>query len=109
MSDAERLRQFTAILLDNAFKYVDEGGKVLVSLSSEDGRTVLSVGNSGQGIPKEEQPYIFERFYRVDNARSENGSYGLGLSIAGYLAQELEGKITVESEPGVWTTFRLLI
>lgn len=107
LSDPERLRQITAILLDNAFKYVDEAGTVMVSLYKKGNHPVIAVGNSGPGIPEGDRPHIFDRFYRVDKARSATDSHGLGLSIASYLVRELRGKLSVESDPGVWTEFLL--
>ena len=107
--DAARVRQVLTIMLDNAFKYVDEGGTIRVRVGMEGRRAVLEVGNSGPGIRAEDLPHIFERFYRCDKGRRADGSYGLGLAIAKNIVREQRGKLTVESQPGVWTCFRLVI
>lgn len=107
--DPEKIRQLAAILLDNAFKYVDEGGEVAVCLKADGRHFVFEVGNSGPGIHKEDLLHIFERFYRSDKVRHGNGSYGLGLAIAQTIAREHHGRLTAQSEEGVWTSFRLRI
>lgn len=106
-SDPDRLRQVAAILLDNAFKYVDEGGAVTVRLAQEGKRAVLEVSNTGPGIAPEDLPRVFERFYRCDRARPDDGSYGLGLFIARTIVEEHRGRLTAASEPGVRTVFRV--
>lgn len=108
-ADPEQLRQVADILLDNAFKYVNEGGAVSVCLRAEGHRGILEVSNSGPGIRPEDLPHIFERFYRCDKARPGNGSYGLGLAIAQAITQEQHGTLTAESQPGVRTVFRLTL
>ncbi len=93
------IRQLTTILLDNAFKYSDEKGTVLLRLSSHGEKKVLLVHNTGNGIPASEQKHIFERFYRSDTSRSrQSGGYGLGLSIAQSIAEAHNGHITVKSD-----------
>lgn len=106
-SDPDRLRQVAAILLDNAFKYVDEGGTVAVRLAQEGKRAVLEVSNTGPGIAPADLPRVFERFYRCDRARPDDGSYGLGLFIARTIVEEHRGQLTAASEPGVRTVFRV--
>lgn len=107
--DPDQLRQVAAILLDNAFKYVDEGGTVRVRLCQSGRRVILEVANTGPGIGPEDLPHVFERFYRCDKARPDDGSYGLGLSIARTIVEEHRGQLTAESEPGGWTRFRVLL
>lgn len=107
--DPDRLRQVAAILLDNAFKYVDGGGTVRVRLRQSGKHPVLEVANTGPGISPEDLPHVFERFYRCDKARPDDGSYGLGLSIARTIVEEHRGQITAESEPGGWTRFQVLL
>lgn len=107
--DPDRLRQVVAILLDNAFKYVDAGGTVRVRLYQNGRHAVLEVSNTGRGISSEDLPHVFERFYRCDKARPDDGSYGLGLSIAQAIVEEHRGQITAESEPEGWTRFRVIL
>jgi signal transduction histidine kinase len=106
--DEGRLRQLLLILLDNALKYTDPGGKVTVSLARADRRARLTVADTGIGIPAADRPHIFERFYRVDRAREhESGGTGLGLAIAKWIVQAHNGEIKVESELGRGTTFQI--
>jgi two-component system phosphate regulon sensor histidine kinase PhoR len=97
-------------LLDNAVRYSPEGGRVSVRLTERDGRAVLEVEDTGIGIPTRDLPRIFERFYRVDRARSrETGGTGLGLSIARHVAERHGGRIEAESELGRGSTFRVTL
>ena len=97
-------------LLDNAVRYSPEGGRVDVRLAERDGRAVLEVEDTGIGIPTRDLPRIFERFYRVDRARSrETGGTGLGLSIARHIAERHGGRIEAESELGRGSTFRVTL
>jgi signal transduction histidine kinase len=108
--DRMRIRQAAAILLDNAVKYTPEGGNVVVSVGEEDGWAGLEVSDTGIGIPKDELPLVFERFYRVDPARMQSltqSGAGLGLSIARQIARAHGGEIEAESEPGEGSTFTL--
>lgn len=99
-----KLRRLCGVLLDNALKYVNRHGTVDVSLCVENGNALLRVHNTGTPIPAEELPHLFERFYRVDRARSAGG-YGLGLSIAQSIVKAHGGKITVTSTADAGTTF----
>ncbi|MEK6190310.1 MAG: cell wall metabolism sensor histidine kinase WalK [Carnobacterium alterfunditum] len=104
--DSSRLKQILANLINNAVVYTQEGGKVEVTIKKENEYAVIKVSDNGIGIPEDEQDRIFERFYRVDKARSRNfGGTGLGLSIVKYLVENLNGFITVESKIGLGTTF----
>ncbi len=95
-------------LCDNAIKYNKAGGTVEVSISRQENRAVISVRDSGIGIPPEHQARIFERFYRVDKSRSkESGGTGLGLSIVKHAVQYLNGKIDLQSSPGEGTTVQV--
>lgn len=97
----DRLRQLLDILLDNACKYSDPGGEVLVTLKTQGkNRCILSVENQGPAIAPEELEQLFKRFYRTDSARHISGSYGLGLSIAEQIVQIHQGKIQAESREG---------
>lgn len=108
MGDSDRLKQLILNLVDNAIKYTPAGGKVMMSLSKADGWSELVVEDTGIGIPKEDLPHIFDRFYRVDKARTRaHGGSGLGLSIAKWIVEAHDGRIDVESEVGKGTTFRI--
>lgn len=107
--DPERIRQVAGILLDNAFKYCRSDGEVSLQLRQEGRHLVLEVYNTGPGIAPEDLPHIFERFYRCDKARTSNGSYGLGLAIARAAVEAAGGKISVESEYGHWSRFRVTL
>ena len=101
LGDRARLNQILYNLKDNAIKYTPDGGRISVSLSEEEEGPVWRVKDNGVGIPEEDQEHIFERFYRVDKARSrETGGTGLGLSIVKQLVVLHGGRITVNSEPG---------
>jgi signal transduction histidine kinase len=104
--DRDRVRQVATILLDNAVKYTPEGGTVTVALHDDGCAVELSVADTGVGIPTEHLPNLFERFYRVDAARSAGG-VGLGLAIARQIAEQHGGTIEVSSEVGVGSRFAL--
>ena len=108
MGDETLLRRLADILLDNAFKYTPSPGSVQLSLEQNDESAVIRVQDSGVGIAQEDQSKIFERFYRVDRARSrDQGGTGLGLAIAQWIVAQHRGSITVESRPGEGATFRV--
>ena len=93
-------------LIDNAVRYTPSGGRVDVSVSAEDGRVVLQVADTGMGIPQRDLSRVFERFYRVDRARSrETGGTGLGLAIVRHVAENHGGEVTVRSELSAGSTF----
>jgi len=106
-SDKEHVAKILSVLLDNAVKYTDSGGEVSVSLLRENRGIICAVRNSGAGIPPEDLPHVFDRFYRGDPARSSAISgYGLGLSIAKAIANQLGAKLTADSELDEYTEFR---
>jgi two-component system phosphate regulon sensor histidine kinase PhoR len=107
LADRHSLEEVFVNLLDNAIKYTPEGGKVTMSaVETTPGEIQFSVKDNGIGIPREDIPRIFERFYRVDKGRSqEMGGTGLGLSIVKHLVQAHGGKVWVESEPGKGSVF----
>lgn len=106
VADEGQLKQLVIILLDNACKYTQPGGQITMQLSQKQDKVTLSVNNTGDPIPKETLPHIFERFYRADEARVRTeGGYGLGLSIAKSIVEAHNGKITVESSEQNGTTF----
>ncbi|WP_297959847.1 cell wall metabolism sensor histidine kinase WalK [uncultured Ruminococcus sp.] len=100
----DKLRQVVNILLDNALKYSDPADKVTVALKRHSSECILSVSGLGTPLSKEDCENIFKRFYRVDQARNDGQSYGLGLSIADSIIREHNGKIWAESENG-YNTF----
>ena len=109
---ADRLvvEQVLVNLLENAVKYTDPGGQIQVRTEEKARSVRLSVVDSGIGIPDEEKARIFERFYRVDEARGRDvGGTGLGLAIVRHLVQLSEGEISVDSEPGKGSSFHILL
>ncbi|HDN79152.1 MAG TPA: ATP-binding protein, partial [Chloroflexi bacterium] len=106
MGDPDRLKQLLLNLVDNALKYTPPGGQVTLSLYNEGEWVRVDVSDTGMGIPEEELPYVFERFYRGKNARRKRGA-GLGLAIAKWIAEAHKGYLTVESEVGRGSTFSL--
>ena len=108
VGDPLRLGQVVANLLTNAVNYNRDGGSVRVELAVSSGEAVLSVADTGGGIPEEDRPHIFERFYRVDKARSRaSGGTGLGLAICKSAVESHGGTIDFETESGRGTTFRV--
>ncbi|HEV2489172.1 MAG TPA: ATP-binding protein [Candidatus Acidoferrales bacterium] len=108
--DANLLREALRNLLDNAVQYTPEGGQIEVSAAADNGLLVVTVADTGIGIPQSDQSRIFERFYRVDVARSrEVGGTGLGLSIAKHIVESHGGRIWVESEVGQGSRFHFSI
>jgi len=105
-ADEDLLLQLMLNLLDNAVKYTPDGGAIEVSCSTTADHVELAVTDTGPGIPPEHLPHIFERFYRVDQARSRSqGSAGLGLSICKWIAEAHGGSILAHSAPGEGSTF----
>jgi two-component system OmpR family sensor kinase len=108
--DRLKLRQLLLNIVDNAIKYTPDCGHVSLSLEQDDGYAKIIVKDSGIGISKEEQPKIFDRFYRVDKARTrEHGGSGLGLSIAKLIAEQHNGRIEVESDLNQGSTFSVYL
>jgi heavy metal sensor kinase len=110
VADSNALRRVIDILLDNAMKYTPSPGKVTLSAGENkaEGRITVTVKDTGVGLASEDQPRIFERFYRVDKARSrELGGAGLGLAIAQWIVQLHKGSITVKSELGKGSAFTI--
>ena len=104
--DRTKLNQVLYNLIDNAMKYTQDGGEIHVSLEERNEQLIWKVRDNGVGIPPEDQEHIFDRFYRVDKARSrETGGTGLGLSIVRQLVGMHQGQISVESEPGKGSCF----
>ena len=106
MVDSNKFQQVVYNLVDNAIKYTSRGGHVKVELSKAGKKAILKVSDTGMGIPKEDQIHIFDRFYRVDKARSrETGGTGLGLSIVKQIVTMHGGNISVVSEEDKGSTF----
>lgn len=106
--DPERLTQVVTNLLSNAILYNRPGGTVQVQMTCADGNGVLTVTNTGVGIAANDLPHIFDRFYRVDKARSrDRGGSGLGLAICKSVIEAHGGRLTVQSAPHVSTTLTL--
>lgn len=104
--DPDRLKQLLLNLITNALKYTPAGGKVMVSIAPKDGFAFITIRDTGIGIPTEDLPHIFDRFYRVDKARARQmGGSGLGLSIVSWIVEAHKGKIWAESELGKGSTF----
>src|SRR5262249_54942525 len=105
-ADEEAVHQILDNLVDNALKYTPPNGSIWVRWRPLDGHVCLEVEDTGIGIPEQDLPRIFERFYRVDKARSrELGGTGLGLSIVKHLVQGMRGTVRATSRPGLGTTF----
>jgi len=106
LSDGDRLRRILEHLVDNALKYTPDGGRVTVHVAPEGEGVAVCVEDTGPGIGNEHLPRLFERFYRVDTARSrELGGTGLGLSIVKHLAESMGASVKVSSQPGRGSTF----
>jgi heavy metal sensor kinase len=108
--DEDLLRRLIMNLLDNAIKYTPSGGSVLVALAAEQASVKLVISDTGVGIPAESVPHVFERFYRVEKARSRiDGGSGLGLAIARWVAEAHKGSIELTSSPGQGSRFTVLL
>jgi two-component system, OmpR family, sensor histidine kinase CiaH len=105
VGDAARLKQVIINLLDNAIKYTMAGGTIIFTVKAEPPKAILSVKDSGIGIPSERLPHVFDRFYRGDKVRSRapQGA-GLGLSIVSVICQAHGGSVHIQSEKGIGTT-----
>jgi len=104
-----RLRQMLSNLIDNAIKYTPEGGKIWVNAHIDGDLIILSVKDSGMGIPPADQPYIFDKFYRAANTRQEHQGSGLGLAIVKSIVENHGGRIWFESQPGEGATFTVML
>ncbi|WP_339214819.1 ATP-binding protein [Ornithinibacillus sp. FSL M8-0202] len=110
--DPDRIEQVFTNLIDNAIRHTSEGGFVKVSVTNDDSGLSVSVEDSGSGIPEEDLPFVFERFYKADKSRTRNKHVkgtGLGLSIAKNIVKSHRGTITVKSKLDIGTTFNFMI
>jgi signal transduction histidine kinase len=104
--DDELLKRMVLNLLDNAVKFTPAGGEIRLALSAQNGDALITIADTGVGIPPDDQRRVFDRFYRVDKARSRAlGGAGLGLSIAHWIVEAHQGKLSLESKVGVGSTF----
>ncbi|MUV39748.1 Histidine kinase [Lentibacillus sp. JNUCC-1] len=112
MMDADKMEQVLTNLIDNAIRHTSENGEVKVIALSHQDKFTISVKDNGSGIPEDDLPFVFERFYKADKARTRNGKKkgtGLGLSIAKHIVEAHRGSITVNSKLGEGTTFTIKI
>ena len=108
--DTDKMTQVIENILNNAIKYSPDGGKITVTMKTTDDQMILSISDQGLGIPKQDLPRIFDRFYRVDRARSRaQGGTGLGLSIAKEIIKQHDGFIWAKSEYGKGSTFTIVL
>ena len=104
--DRERIGQVLRNLMNNALVHTHAGGKIVIAAKQDDGYVSVAVRDTGEGIPSEDLPHVFDRFYRADRSRArQTGGYGLGLAIVRQLVLAHGGTIAVESEPGKGSTF----
>ena len=108
--DTDKMTQVVDNILNNAIKYSPDGGQITVSMKTTDSQLIVSISDQGLGIPKKDLPLIFDRFYRVDKARSRaQGGTGLGLSIAKEIVKQHNGFIWAKSEYGKGSTFTIVL
>ena len=108
--DTDKMTQVIDNILNNAIKYSPDGGKITISMKTTDDQMILSISDQGLGIPKQDLPKIFDRFYRVDRARSRaQGGTGLGLAIAKEIIKQHNGFIWAKSEYGKGSTFTIVL
>ncbi len=109
LANPPRVRQMLANVIDNAIKYTPDGGQVTVTARSDDGLILVTVTDTGMGIPPADQPYVYDKFYRASNSRQEFSGTGLGLSIARSIVDNHEGRIWLDSRTGEGTTFTIML
>ncbi len=104
-----RLRQMVSNLIENAIKYTPDGGTITVTARAEDDQVVLTVGDTGIGIPPADQPYVFDKFHRAANVQKDFAGTGLGLSIVKSIVENHGGRIWLDSKPNAGTTFTVVL
>jgi signal transduction histidine kinase len=106
--NSEQIKQVVMIFLDNSVKYVNTKGRITLSLKKTGSTALLSVSNTGEGIPEDQIARIFDRFYRTDKSRArKSGGYGLGLAIAKSIVEQHRGRISARSTVNESTTFAI--
>ena len=109
-ADKDLIYQVVYNLVDNAIKFVDDGGQITVGLAADSENMVFTITNTGKGIPEKELPFVFERFYKGDKSRSHvKNSTGLGLYLAKTIVSAHKGKISVTSKEEQFTTFKVIL
>ncbi|NCB31750.1 MAG: HAMP domain-containing histidine kinase [Clostridia bacterium] len=108
LTDPDRIEQVLVILLDNAMRFTPEHGTITIRVQGHGEHMLINVEDTGVGIPEEDLPHIFERFYKVDKSRGSSGT-GLGLSIAKFIIDKLGERITVHSQVGKGTCFTFTV
>ncbi|MFL5488682.1 MAG: sensor histidine kinase [Gemmatimonadaceae bacterium] len=108
--DEDRINEVLGNLLSNAFKFTERGGKVALTVATEDGKVTITVADTGVGIPPQQLPHIFDKFFQADNqAAAASKGTGLGLAIAKEIVEAHGGQVTVESQLGKGTTFMVTL
>ena len=109
--ERDKLKQVLLNLVSNAIQYTPEGGEVTLALSKIDKKARIKISDTGPGIPAEDLPHIFERFYRAEKSRTRTkaAGFGLGLSIAYWIIKNHKGEISVESKEGMGTSFEIIL
>ena len=105
--DQSQMRELFRIILDNAVKYTNKSGKIVVTLKQSERDVKISVIDTGIGMPEEEIPYIFDRFYQISSGKRNQSGFGIGLSVAKVIVEEHHGKIEVNSQLGQGSTFTI--
>jgi len=105
--DPDRMAQVFGNLITNSLRYTPEGGEIILVAGQEENQLVFRVQDNGQGIPAEALAHVFDRFYRADPARAQEGESGLGLAIARSVIEAQSGTISAASEVGQGTTIRI--
>lgn len=105
LADSDRIEQVVINLLDNAVKFTEEGGRIRIWTHSASDRILIGIADTGPGIPEEDQPYIWERFYKVDKSHTGKKGTGLGLSIVKKIIDQHGERITLQSQPGSGAVF----
>ncbi len=109
-ADYKLLKQALRIFIDNSLKFTPENGQITIGSHINKNKIVITVEDTGLGIPKEDIPYIFDRFYRVDKSRTKDkGGTGLGLSIAKWIIKEHKGRIEIKSRVNIGTKISISI
>jgi signal transduction histidine kinase len=107
IGDTDRLERAALNLIHNAIKFTPDGGSISVSAALKDGAVTVAVRDTGVGIPRENLPRVFERFYKADQSRGSGGGTGLGLAVVKHIVEAHGGTVSVESQEGHGSTFRL--